>query len=271
MAGAMKRAVALGLLAAACVTAPVEKPPMQIVMIGDSTAAPYGPERYPQLGWAQVLPCALDANAVVIDDAKGGRSTKSFQVEGWWEKARDKLKAGDVLLIQFGHNDAAVDRPERHIEARPGYKANLELFVSAARERGATPVLITPVTRRYWENGRITDMHGEYDDVVREVASATRTPLIDLDKDSKAMLERIGEEPSKALFLHLPKGYSAYWKDGADDNTHFSETGARQVAQLVAARLAKLDTPLKARVDADAAALKASFHAGGPACMTGAS
>ncbi|HEV7692396.1 MAG TPA: rhamnogalacturonan acetylesterase [Hyphomonadaceae bacterium] len=266
----MRQAVVLALLAGACMTAPVEKPLMQVVMIGDSTAAPYGPERYPQLGWAQVLPCALDANVTVVDDAKGGRSTKSFQVEGWWEKARDKLKPGDVLLIQFGHNDAAVDRPERFIEARPGFKNNLELFVSTARERGATPVLITPVTRRYWENGRITDMHGEYDDVVREVAAATKTPLVDLDADSKAMLLRIGEKPSEDLYLHLSKGYSEYWKDGADDNTHFSEKGARAVAQLVAARLAKLNTPLKGRVDAGVAALKPSFHAGGPAC-TGAS
>jgi lysophospholipase L1-like esterase len=235
-------------------------------MIGDSTAAPYGPERAPQLGWAQVLPCALDAAVTVVDDAKGGRSTRTFQSEGWWEKSRDKLKPGDVLLIQFGHNDEAQDRPERYIEARPGFANNLKLFVAAARERGATPVLITPVTRRYFENGRVTDMHGEYDDVVREVAAETRTPLVDLDADSKALIQRLGDEPSKALYLHLPKGYSEYWKDGASDNTHFSETGARQVAELVAARLAKLDTPLKGRVDANVAALKPSFHAGGPGC-----
>src|SRR5262249_27245891 len=121
MAGAMKQALALALLAAGCVTAPAPKPPMQVVMIGDSTAAPYGPERAPQLGWAQVLPCALDANAAVVDDAKGGRSTRTFQSEGWWEKSRDKLKPGDVLLIQFGHNDESADKPERYIEARPGF------------------------------------------------------------------------------------------------------------------------------------------------------
>ena len=264
----MKRAIGLALFAAACATAPApaSKPTMQVVMIGDSTAAPYGPERYPQLGWAQVLPCALDANAVVVDDAKGGRSSKSFQVEGWWEKARDKLRPGDVLLIQFGHNDAAIDRPERYIEARPGYQNNLKLFVAAARERGATPVLITPVTRRNFAEGKPVDVHGEYDDVVREVAKETRTPMVDLQRDSMALIGRLGEEESKKLYLHLPPGYSPYWKDGATDNTHFSEAGARAMAQLVAARLAKLDTPLKGRVDADVASLKPAFHAGGPAC-----
>jgi lysophospholipase L1-like esterase len=242
---------------------------MQVVMIGDSTAAPYGAERYPQLGWAQVLSCALDANAVVINDARGGRSTKSFQTEGLWDHARDKLKPDDVLLIQFGHNDASIDKPERYVEPRPGYKANLERFIAAAREHGATPILITPVTRRYFENGRVADMHGDYDDVVREVAAATQTPLIDLDADSKALITRLGEEESKALYLHLPKGYSSYWKDGADDDTHFSETGARQIAQLVAARLAQLDTPRRGRVDAGVVALKPSFLAGGPACSVG--
>lgn len=266
MAGALKAALLPALLLGACATTPAEKPPMQVVMIGDSTAAPYGPERYPQLGWAQVIGCALDSGVTVVDDAKGGRSTKSFQVEGWWDKARDKLKPGDVLLIQFGHNDAAVDKPERFIEARPGFANNLKLFVAAAREKGATPVLITPVTRRYFENGKLTDMHGQYDDVTREVAKETKTALIDLDADSKAMVEAIGDEKSKALYLHLPKGFSDYWKDGAEDNTHFSETGARQVAGLVAKRLAKLDTPLKGRVDVKSPALDASFIAGGPAC-----
>jgi len=257
-------ALALG----ACATSPAPTAPLQVVMIGDSTAAPYGPERYPQLGWAQVLSCAVHAGVTVADDARGGRSTKSFQAEGWWEKARDRLKPGDVLLIQFGHNDSAQDRPERYIEARPGFADNLKLFVAAARARGATPVLITPVTRRYFEGAKLTDMHGQYDDVVREVAVATKTPLVDLDADSKKLVERLGPEASKALYLHLPQGFSEYWKDGARDDTHFSETGARQMAGLVARRLAALDTPLKGRIDADSPALRASFLTHGPACTS---
>ena len=79
-------------------------------------------------------------------------------------------------------------------------------------------------------------------------------------------MNRLGDEPSKALYLHLPTGFSDYWKDGSKDDTHFSETGARQMAGLVAKRLAKLDTPLKGRVDADAPALKANFNAHGPSC-----
>lgn len=267
----MKRAGALAALAlAACATQPAPKPPLQVVVIGDSTAALYGPERYPQLGWAMVLPCALDPAVTVHDDAKGGRSTKSFQAEGWWEKSRDRLTPGDVLLIQFGHNDASIDKPERYIEARPGFKTNLERFVAAARARGATPVLITPVTRRQFADGKPIDVHGEYDDVVREVANATATPLIDLQHDSMDLIGRLGEEQSKALFLHLPTGAFPYFPDCVTDNTHFSETGARQIAALVAKRLGQLDTPLKGRVDAHAQALAPSFHAGGPACTTGA-
>jgi DNA sulfur modification protein DndE len=239
---------------------------MQVVMIGDSTAAPYGPERYPQLGWAQVLPCALKHGVTVVDDAKGGRSTKSFQTEGWWDKARDKLKPGDVLLIQFGHNDATVEKPERFIEPRPGFADNLKLFVAAARARGASPVLITPVAKLVFKDGKPADVHGEYDDVVREVARDTRTPLIDLDADSQALIARLGPEAGKALYLYLPPGQHPYFKDGSADNTHFTETGARQIAGLVARRLAALDTPLKGRVDADSLALRAGFLAHGPGC-----
>jgi lysophospholipase L1-like esterase len=266
----MKQAAALlSLLCVSCATAVSDKPPMQVVVIGDSTAAPYGPERAPQLGWAQVLPCATGEGVTVVDDAKGGRSTKSFQVEGWWEKSRDKLQPGDVLLIQFGHNDATKEKPERFIEPRPGFHDNLALFVKSARERRATPVLITPVTKLVFENGKPADVHGEYDDVVREVAKEMKVPLVDLQADSMAMIGKLGPEAGKAYFLYLPQGYSTYWANGASDNTHFSEMGARAVAGLVAKKLAMLDTPLKGRIDGNAAALEPSFHAGGPACSKG--
>lgn len=259
-------ALALGLTAGCAVSPQPARPPMQVVVIGDSTAAAYPPHRYPQLGWAMILPCALDAGVTVHNDAKGGRSTKSFRGEGWWSQSRDRLRPGDVLLIQFGHNDQSVEKGERYIEARPGFQDNLKLFVAAARERGASPVLITPVTRRRIVDGRQVDVHGDYDDVVREVAAATATPLIDLQRDSMDLLDQLGEEPSKALFLHLAAQAYPSHPDGLIDNTHFSESGARAIAGLVAARLAALDTPLAGRVDAYASALSASFHAGGPAC-----
>jgi lysophospholipase L1-like esterase len=240
---------------------------MQVVVIGDSTAAPYGPERYPQVGWAMILPCAFDGAVTVHNDARGGRSTKSFRAEGLWDISRERLKPGDVLLIQFGHNDQSVEKGERYIDP-PGFAANLRLFVSAARERGATPVLITPVARRRFSEGAPIDAHGEYDDVVRAVATETATPLIDLNVLSMAELGRLGEEPSKNLFLHLAPGAFPSHPEGLTDNTHFSERGARTVAGLVAGALAGLDTPLTGRIDPKAGALDPDFHAGGPACTT---
>ena len=94
------------------------RPPVQVFIAGDSTAAEYGPERYPQLGWGMVLPCAFDRDVTVRNIAKGGRSTKSFISQGFFGRIERDIRAGDVLLIQFGHNDAKSDDPVRATDSQ---------------------------------------------------------------------------------------------------------------------------------------------------------
>lgn len=243
----MRRLSALFLALTSLVTGPALADG-RIFIAGDSTAAQYGPERYPQLGWGMVLACNLDGTVMVENRAAGGRSTKSYIAEGRFDALFRDIAAGDTLLVQFGHNDTTVAKPERYTTL-PDFRVNLLRFIATAREKGARAVLLTPVAIRSFDQGVLQETLGEYAAVTRAVARETATPLIDLAADSRAYFQTIGEEPSKAFYLHYAKeaGYPR-WPDGTRDDVHFSEIGARTVASLVAARLQALNLPVSAHI-----------------------
>ncbi len=238
-----------------------------IFIAGDSTAQTYKQDRYPQAGWGQMLACGLTGDVKVENRAMGGRSTKSFIAEGRWDKIMADMKPGDVVLIQFGHNDASQNKPERYAPAATLYRDNLLRMVWETRGRGATPILLTPVTRRsYGADGRTKADFATYSAVVRDIAATTGTQLIDLEASSRAWVDAKGVEPSKALFLHLPAGRYPGFKDGVTDDTHFSELGARGVADLIAADLARTGLPVAAKVAKDRPDLTRTTPLGNTAC-----
>jgi lysophospholipase L1-like esterase len=184
----------------------------------------------------------------VDNRAKNGRSTKSFMAENLWQPVVDELNGGDYVFIQFGHNDESKDKAERYSTPEE-FKANLKKYISDTRNKKASPVLLTPVARRRFdEQGKIVATHGVYSDLVRAVAKETSTPLIDLDKKSQALLQQYGPESSKLLFLHLEPGEHPNYPEGKEDNTHFSELGARKMAQLVLADIKALRLELADRI-----------------------
>jgi lysophospholipase L1-like esterase len=219
-----------------------------VLIASDSTAAQYAPDRWPQMGWGMLLECSLDASVTVDNRARGGRSTRTFIAEGLFDALAEQASPGDTVLIQFGHNDATVTKPERY--ASPAdYGVNLRHFITVVRQKEAQPVLLTPVALRKFENGRIVESHGEYTQVARAVAAETRTPLIDLDADSMAYFQSIGEEGSRKYYLHYAAGDNIpRFPTGIADDTHFNELGARAVAALVARRLKELHIPLSKHV-----------------------
>jgi lysophospholipase L1-like esterase len=222
-------------------------------LIGDSTVTDYSQyenymsERYPVTGWGQVFQqfmtgaylsnlkeLLLSDSIEVKNRAVGGRSTRTFFQEGRWREVYESIKQGDIVLIQFGHNDASVNKAERYVDLN-GYMEFLRLFIHQSRKKSAIPILITPVARNYpWVNDTLTNVHGEYPKKMKEVAAETGTMIIDLNQMSMNHFTAKGRAyVTENYFMNLPPGaYEAYPK-GEDDNTHFQPEGATEVAQLV--------------------------------------
>ncbi|MDR7159967.1 rhamnogalacturonan acetylesterase [Arthrobacter sp. BE255] len=214
---------------------------MKILLAGDSTVANCPTHEYPMSGWGAHLPRHTYTWAAVHNFAKGGASTESFREEGLWGQLLDTAAEGDLVLIQFGHND----QKKVHLAARTGYAANLRTMVADVRARGAVPVLCTSVERRHFLAGPASDAVLEesledYPEVVREIALELQLPAVDLNAWTRALYEELGVEESQSLFCHFGPGEHAFWPAGLADNTHFSQTGAALVAEEVAARLSML-------------------------------
>jgi lysophospholipase L1-like esterase len=197
--------------------------------IGDSTVARNNIHSYPQTGMSQALSLYLKESVMVRSYAKNGRSTKSFLDEGRFGPVEAAMEPGDFLFIQFGHNDEKDD-PVRHTDPETTFRENLKRFIRVARERGAKPVLLTPIARRLFdEAGNFRPgSHGAYPDAMRALAKEEDVPLIDLTEMTERFLPQLGDEPSKPLFM-WPK-----------DNTHLKPEGAVKMAGFVAEGLQAL-------------------------------
>ena len=203
--------------------------------IGDSTMAnKKDPERNPEHGWAQVLQPFFKTNIIVENKAVNGRSTKSFINENRWDSIYKKLKKGDYVFIEFGHNDQKIEDSTRYTNPHTSYRYNLIRFVKQTREKGAIPILLTSIARRNFnEKGVLVPTHGDYPLETRLVAQQYKVPFIDLEYYTELLEQAYGPEKSKELHLHFKAGENPYYdKDKADD-THLSLKGARAIAQIV--------------------------------------
>ena len=211
---------------------------MRIYVCGDSTAASYNPEETRMVGWGQLLGDFLPG-ATVVNLSMAGRSTKTFLAEGRLEPA-GQADPGDLVLIQFAHNDENEKKPERYTAPWTEFTDNLKYFIRFAREHGAVPVLLTPICMRIWQDGKLQPTHGEYPAAMRAVAEETDVPLIDLYTESFRIVEAMGEEGSKALFMHFAPGGDPAYPDGSEDNAHTKRAGAERFAEAAARGLKEL-------------------------------
>ncbi|MBC9797218.1 rhamnogalacturonan acetylesterase [Sinomicrobium weinanense] len=205
-----------------------------VYLIGDSTMADKPLEGgNPERGWCQLMPEFMTGNVTLENHAVNGRSSRSFISEGCWDKVLSRLKQGDYVFIQFGHNDQKFKDPSRYTNPYTGYRQNLEKFVQETREKGATPILFTSIVRRNFnEYGTLMDTHGDYPLVVRLVADDMDVPFIDLQRLTENLEISYGPERSEELHLWYTPGEIPFYPEGKQDNTHLSVKGAREVAGL---------------------------------------
>ena len=203
-----------------------------IYIIGDSTAANKSEKSYPETGWGMTFQSFFKDDVKVDNRALNGRSTKSFRAEKRWDPIMERLKPGDYVFIEFGHNDEKVDKPNVGVSLAD-FKTNLVNYVNETRSKNAIPVLLTPISRRSFKNGILTDSHGGYPNVTRAVADSLKVPLIDMLVKTETLLKGLGDQESIKLFLHVDSGHVNY-PAGKKDDTHLNPVGAMMVAELVA-------------------------------------
>lgn len=210
---------------------PASADALKIALIGDSTVCKY-PEGSRQHGWGELLPEFLAANTVVINEAKGGASTKTFPADRW-----DRVLAAkpDFILIQFGHNDSHAKANPESTDAATDFRDNLRRYIAQSREIGAQPVLITPARRRLFQaDGSPTTELKPYAEAIKAVGAELSVPVIDLYTLSGDLYQKLGEAGSDAFTMN---NIDHADRPGNGDRTHFTEHGAREMARLVATEL----------------------------------
>jgi len=205
---------------------------MAIFLIGDSTLQYNDETTYPQVGWGQVFIKYVKKDIKVVNLGKNGASTKSF-INGPRHKILvDNIKKGDLLLIQFGHNDEG-DNPVCHTEAYLDYTDNLLYLINIARRVGATPILLSSIPRRNFVNNKIVDTHKDYAKAMELLASKEKITYIDINKLMMKELDKVGEEESKKYYMVFDKGIYKNYINGLNDNTHIREAGAELVCKIL--------------------------------------
>ncbi len=220
----------------------------RLLLAGDSTMATAETFKYPQMGWGQTLGHYFTDVLIVRNHAASGRSSKSFIAEERWDAIEKEFQAGDYVLIQFGHNDQKPDE-ERATNPYTSYQDNLRFFIQRSRAFGVTPILLTSIARRHFdENGHLQETHGDYPQAVRELAEKEEVVCIDMLTLTREALQELGDEKSKEWFMRLEPGEYEAYPDGAVDNTHLHERGAHQHCRLFVKELIRIKHPLASLV-----------------------
>lgn len=239
-----------------------DKSVITIFMIGDSTMSNKKIDGgNPERGWGMVLPGFFSEDIKIDNHAANGRSSKSFISEGRWEKVISKVKKGDYVFIQFGHNDEKADST-RHTAPGTTFDENLRRYVNETRAKGGIPVLFNSIVRRNFvqpkdasitkdvrrtpgekehpkEGTVLFDTHGAYLDSPRNVAKELGVTFIDMNKITHDLVQELGPVESKKLFMFVEPNQVPAFPKGREDNTHLNIYGARTIAGLAVDAIGK--------------------------------
>lgn len=210
----------------------------KILLAGDSTVTDQTSSDY--ASWGQFLP-ALISNRLIVNHARSGETLKSFITSLRWDKTLSHTNAGDIVLIQFAHNDEKKQWPRTYATANGAYPEYLRAFIADVRQKGAYPVLVTPVARRiYDKKGQLVNTHAGYDQAVRNIAQAKKVPVIDLTAQTSQLYQALSK-------INVPKIFANQGKD----KTHHNHLGAFLIANMVANNLQVIYPTLTKLVDTD--------------------
>jgi len=211
-----------------------------IYLTGDSTVVDAQYE--PWASWGQMLPYFFVPNEVVIANyAESGETLKAFEDRHRIDKLWNKIKQGDYLFIQFGHNDQKAGN-----STKSGYRKRLKEWISKAKDLGAIPVLVTSMNRRVFDvNNKVVNTLDDFPDAMREIAKEEKVDLIDLNALSKTLFEAMGPEKAKKAFVHYPANSYPNQPTALADDTHFNTYGAYELAKCVVKSIVDQNLPLK--------------------------
>lgn len=201
-----------------------------VFLCGNSTVVDQDYE--PWASWGQMIPRWFGPQVCFANFAESGETASTFLAIGRYAKALTMMKRGDYVVMEFGHNDQKQRMPGAG--AYYNFATALKTFIDEARRRGATPILVTPTQRRFFDkDGRIQETHADYPEAMRWVAQREHVLLIDLHETTRQLFEHFGPEGSKQLFVHYPAGTYPGQDKALADNTHFNPYGAYEIAKLI--------------------------------------
>lgn len=232
-----------------------------IYVVGDSTAAVYGDKNYPRKGWAQLLQNYFD-DVTVVDYALSGRSSLNFKSETNYAKLKNEIKAGDYLIVQFGHNDSKADDATRYTSASGDrftegtFKNSMLEYIELARDKGANPIIATSISRCKLSDSSLES----YVKAAKELGEETDTPVIDLYARTNGWINEVGVDEAKSMFNFVKINdsrfindsafaSSSYKNEGSSDSTHLNVYGADLISQWACEELLKIAHPLSGKVN----------------------
>jgi lysophospholipase L1-like esterase len=223
-------------------------PPIRVILVGDSTMAT-------KSGYGDALCERFTAEVTCVNLARGGRSSGSFRAEGRWDEVQKMLREGsqfsaNYVLVQFGHNDQPGKAP-RSTDLVTQFPANMARYAAETRSLGGVPVLVTPLTRRTFKGDYLRDDLAPWAAATRTVAANDRVALLDLNTDSAALVQSMGQDEADTLAMAPPppkaptltgdpnKVEPAGAAKTAFDRTHLGKKGAELFARMVAGEFAR--------------------------------
>jgi lysophospholipase L1-like esterase len=239
-------AFALALPAMAAQAAPL--PPIRVILVGDSTMQT-------KSGYGDALCARFTPEVTCVNLAKGGRSTSSFRAEGRWDEVQGMLRDGgkfskNYVLVQFGHNDQP-GKPGRSTDLVTEFPANMDRYAAEAKALGGVPVLLTPLTRRTFKGEYLHNDLAPWADATRKAAERQHAVLLDLNAESYAAVQAMGQAEADTLAMApppanvsgMPADPNKVEPQGAAksafDRTHVGPKGAAFFAGMVAREFAQ--------------------------------